>query len=478
MARYRAAMKATTARGPENTVGNIKLRSIILEDFRAFGAPVRLDNLREVNIITGPNNVGKSSVLMPLRRLTRLDERFVPRVGSPDGLGLLAEDHYAVFRPGDFRLGGKPPRVRLSLEVPDMPAILASFFAADSKSPPPVQPCPSRISIELTGSSSPPIKIGLPDADRELLVRVHASFPAKLVHRMGSSDDHHFALQLAKMVAQRVLVVPSFRLSPKSLTPPDPSEHEERRYDGSSLLADLLLWHLPDPQTGTSPQVDKARKLNAVVSEMLQEQTRIWPSLEDGVRVAVGGDPGRRLDDLGQGVAQIITIAAGLLSMPMSPILLLEEPEICLHPGLQRQLVEYLTGSGIQTLITTHSNHLIDASHNARIYLIRYDAVADTRHVKDIDDSILSVLHDLGVTASSIAAANAVLWVEGPSDAMYIRHWLTRDSVGKTLREGHDYSFAFHGGALLKHFSIDGDGGLVRLLTGTPAAADQTISRD
>ncbi len=44
-----------------------------------------------------------------------------------------------------------------------------------------------------------------------------------------------------------------------------------------------------------------------------------------------------------------------------------------------------------------------------------------------------------------------MLWVEGPSDAIYLRHWFLLLSSASDLTEGLDYVFAFHAGALLTH---------------------------
>ncbi|MBK8809850.1 MAG: hypothetical protein IPN69_03860 [Acidobacteria bacterium] len=62
------------------------------------------------------------------------------------------------------------------------------------------------------------------------------------------------------------------------------------------------------------------------------------------------------------------------------------------------------------------------------------------------------VLDDLDVRASDILQANCVLWVEGPSDRIYVRRWIELWSGGN-LVEGVHYQCAVYGGRLLSHLS-------------------------
>ena len=49
--------------------------------------------------------------------------------------------------------------------------------------------------------------------------------------------------------------------------------------------------------------------------------------------------------------------------------------------------------------------------------------------------------------------ANAVIWVEGPSDRIYLKHWI--EAVNADLVESIHYSIMFYGGRLLSHLSAD-----------------------
>jgi len=67
--------------------------------------------------------------------------------------------------------------------------------------------------------------------------------------------------------------------------------------------------------------------------------------------------------DVGFGVSQIFPIIVEGLRMPKGNTLLLEQPEIHLHPNLQMQMADYflcLALSGKKVIVETHSDHIVN----------------------------------------------------------------------------------------------------------------------
>src|SRR5262249_55061411 len=109
--------------------------------------------------------------------------------------------------------------------------------------------------------------------------------------------------------------------------------------------------------------------------------------------------------------------------------------------------------------ITSHSNILLDAvEDDDKVYHFAQDANGAC-FATEASDIVThhSVLDALGVTGSSLLQTNCVIWVEGPSDRLYIRQWLNEFSGNRkdSLREGIDYSFLFYGGSILSHFQFE-----------------------
>ncbi len=139
-------------------------------------------------------------------------------------------------------------------------------------------------------------------------------------------------------------------------------------------------------------------------------------------------------------------------------IFAVEEPENCLHPGLQRELIasfRQLANEGYQVIVTSHSPVFAGASTIEDLALVVRDAgVARAIQTPDLDLSDMA--EQLGVEPSDqITGYNACIFVEGPTD---IEFWKT---VASKLKEAgyldHDFDdkrigFVLCGGETLKYW--------------------------
>lgn len=141
-----------------------------------------------------------------------------------------------------------------------------------------------------------------------------------------------------------------------------------------------------------------------------------------------------------------------------------EELENNLHPAMQRRLLSYLrdvsVNFGCIFFLTTHSNVEIDLfskDERAQIVHVTHDGLhAKSRAVTTYIEN-RGILDDLDVRASDLLQANGIVWVEGPSDRIYLNRWIELWSEG-VLKEGHHYQCVFYGGRLLAHLSSEDPG--------------------
>lgn len=190
------------------------------------------------------------------------------------------------------------------------------------------------------------------------------------------------------------------------------------------------------------------------------------------------------LSKSGSGIKTIILVLLNLLVVPMlsqnngkKMVYGFEELENNLHPAMQRKLFDYIYEYAVEKnmciFITTHSHVAINAffdKDNACIYHVVKDNKGAT--VKRIESYIdkTEILDDLDVKASDILQANGIIWVEGPSDRIYIKKWL-EIFCNNQFQEGRHYQFLYYGGRMLSHYSAEEDTDFISIITTNRNAA-------
>jgi len=135
-----------------------------------------------------------------------------------------------------------------------------------------------------------------------------------------------------------------------------------------------------------------------------------------------------------------------------------EEPENCLHPGLQRQLqrsFRRLADEGHQVIVTSHSPVFAGGSPVEDLALIvRQGGMAQAVQWPQLDRE--SVAEELGVEpADQVAAFHACVFVEGHTDVHFLRAIAAKLRASGHLSCSFDdagIGFALTGGENLKHW--------------------------
>jgi hypothetical protein len=174
------------------------------------------------------------------------------------------------------------------------------------------------------------------------------------------------------------------------------------------------------------------------------------------------------LSQSGSGLKTVMSVLACLILVPSLEgkplseyIFGFEELENNIHPALLRRLNDYIYRSALENnflyVLTTHSNVLIDQfskQSDAQIIHVTHKESVATCMTANTYVENNGILDDLDVRASDLLQANGIIWVEGPSDRIYLNKWIHLWSDGE-LKEGTHYQIIFYGGRLLSHLSAD-----------------------
>lgn len=193
-------------------------------------------------------------------------------------------------------------------------------------------------------------------------------------------------------------------------------------------------------------------------------------SESESILIHVAGDKDRKLYDLGDGIQALIILLYKIFMAEPESFIFIDEPEINLHPGMQRLFLEQITSNkdltdkNLKYIITTHSNHFLDLTiekDNVSIYSFspRNNELNEKQFtIKNVNRGDNSLLKELGVNNSSVFMANCSIWVEGISDRNYIKAFLKSycDSIGKSYpKEDIDFAFFEYAGSNIDHYIFE-----------------------
>jgi predicted ATPase len=128
------------------------------------------------------------------------------------------------------------------------------------------------------------------------------------------------------------------------------------------------------------------------------------------------------LKDLGTGVEQILmTLVVGLTQT--ARIVVIEEPETGLHPGAQRALLSLLQEWSRDRLFfaTTHSSAMLDWSspEKTTVYAVSRSSTESSVASVYLSGERSEVMRELGVRPSDVLSAERILIHEGPTDGRF-----------------------------------------------------------
>lgn len=362
-----------------STTDPVRIISIQFDQFKAF-ARYSL-SLDRVNILVGPNNSGKSTIIGALRALA--SGLRIARSQSPQRIDL--NDRH---RPG-YRI----PEDSLPISLEN---VHTNYDSTDSK-----------VTFSLSNRS-----------------KLHLIFP-----REGGCflipEAHSGAITSTASFKKNFPVVVT------CVPVLGPVEHREQRREKSTVVAGLA----------THRASRHFRSFWYYFSEGFDDfanQIReTWPGMEIGRPEVVDALTGelsmfcledrmtRELYWVGFGFQVWCQLLTHLARARDSSIVVVDEPEAYLHPDVQRQLLAILRDAGPDVLLATHSTEIMSEADPTEIILVdkRKSSAERLRDVSGVQRALEAVGSIQNITLTTLARNRRVLFVEGDDDFRLLRRF-------------------------------------------------------
>lgn len=423
---------------------NIYLKGIGFSGFRSIGEkPIFLYPLKKINLIIGKNNSGKSNITLFLSQYLNNSNNKYEKI---DYHKYDTSIDKKIFFPIEAQ------RVENTLKTIDNSNKLIEFLESDifyydefNK----IFWDSIHNVIELSDIECPKTSISY----------------AHILNQINSSGTIYFSderyseknlIEILKLIylnkmsfdkALKIKLVPAIRELFNKV--------KSKTLEGMGQGIISKMAYLQHPNVDDQKSIEIFDKIQNFLKEVLEDQKIQLIVPDSKVTLHIKKADGKRyeLSQLGTGIHEIIYLAFITSMFPCS-LICIDEPELHMHPRLQKNLINYLNkNTDCQYVITTHSAHLIDATLESSIFRASMNKIGETEIVNVISEkSKFELVNELGYKASDIFQSNCILWVEGPSDRLYLNYWI--HGMKPTYIEGIHYTIMFYGGRLLSH--LDG----------------------
>ena len=410
----------------------VRSSSLLVSNYKCFASSLQgFETILPMNLVVGRNNTGKSALL-----------DLVESAEAPNRLSAHAH-------------GGEQPTVVYRTALSE--GVLRNFFPENTSGG--IIPGNHwEFGKKYVGSA---IQFSIDSDGRFRFISAEEPFPRSLegdtLDRLTRMVGNPFAGFKVRRLAAARDIVPELDSQELSLAP---------NGAGSTRLLQSFINKIGYPSGLV--ETDLLNQLNFIVSpDATFSRITIQQDAQTGLWEVFLEEPGKgriALAHSGSGIKTIVLVLCLLRLVPYMEktnlnqyCFALEELENNLHPALQRRLLAYLRNIALETgatfFLTTHSSVAIDvfsADENAQIIHVTHDrSSALAQRASTYADS-RGICSDLDVRASDLLQANGIIWVEGPSDRLYVNRWIELWS-GNASREGLHYQCMFYGGRLLSH---------------------------
>jgi hypothetical protein len=388
------------------------LHGFYISQFRNFGdEPQAVGPLAKINIFIGGNNSGKSNILRFIRDILPLLFKRDKKISSA----------YSGINRSRFT---HRDQASIHVLVPIDETTLAQVFPA---SRPAIQEQWLEFFRSLPSFEDGHIAIPLLKApqtsiwvDKNALdaAGVNQAVAQQIWHTTGQSGgsfSEHWYPQILQRLFEKYntgldwVYVPAFRQIDTKL---DEFSHEYRKSGGEHHIIDELA-EIASPRYDEQEKKESFEKLRCFIGDIANRPDIRIDIPHDRSTINVNFDghvvP---IEALGSGIHELFMLASRIV-LNEGKAVLLEEPEVHLHPEFQRKFMIFLRDQiNSQFFISTHSAVVIDTD-GAKVFGV-WNAGAEARvEALLADQTRREMCREMGYRPSDLLQANSIIWVEG-----------------------------------------------------------------
>src|SRR5208337_4136169 len=360
---------------------HVRIRHIEFLNFKAFGSYII--TLGDVNILVGPNNSGKSTIIGALRTLDAAT-RFART--RPPARVQLADDTVIGYRIPE-------ESVPISLEN-----VQTDYKGAEA-----------RVTFRLNNENV--LRLIFPESGGCVLVPELAGG----VLNSAAVFKREFPISL--------VIVPVL----------GPVEHNEQLRERATVVSGLSThrasrhfrsyWHYnPDGFESFADLVERTWPGMRIKQPEYNYSSRILTMF------CLEGRMTREIYWVGFGFQVWCQLLTHLSRATENALVVVDEPEVYLHPEVQRQLLGIIRDIGADVLLATHSSEIIAEADPSEIVMIdkRRRRGERLKDVAGIQRALEAVGSAQNITLTALAKSRRILFVEGLDDFRLLRRFARR----------------------------------------------------